>query len=75
MIGRRCLWGALLAVALWSMGCSDACGDLAQRTCSRVGDADPLCRHLKEIAAEPRAGDAKRCTAGIEFIDELRRGG
>ncbi len=75
MIGRRCLWGWLVAAVLLCTGCNEPCRNLAERTCKQVGGADPLCVRLKEIAAEPRAGDRVACEAGNEFIDELRRGG
>ena len=75
MIGRCCLWGALAVVMSWFLGCNEPCQDLAQRTCKKVGQGDPLCVRLEEIAAEPRVGDEAGCEAGNEFIDELRRGG
>ncbi len=74
MIPLRCVWATLAALTLWIGGCGSPCAALAQRTCGRVGESDPLCHKLREIVAEPRAGDDEGCQAGIEFVDELRRG-
>ena len=74
MIRGRCVWAVLAALALASGACSGPCADLAERTCERVGETDPQCKKLRQIVAEPRAGDEEACRAGIEFVDELRRG-
>jgi hypothetical protein len=63
---------ALLAAATLT-GCSDACTDLADQTCKRVGQRDPLCGKLRAIAAEPLAGDQEACKAGVAFVRELER--
>ena len=74
MILRRCIGACAAVLALWSGGCGSPCEDLAERTCDRVGEADAVCVKLRQITAAPRAGDDEACLAGIEFVDELRRG-
>ncbi|MFZ4578337.1 MAG: hypothetical protein ACOYOB_08065 [Myxococcota bacterium] len=70
-------WMATAAAALLTLatltGCSDACTDLADQTCKRVGQQDPLCAKLRAIAAEPKAGDQEACKAGVAFVRELER--
>lgn len=53
--------------------CSSPCGDLAERTCKRAGEADPLCQRLRKTAAQPTAQDNEACRAGHAFIDELEK--
>lgn len=61
--------GILVGIA----GCGNPCGQLADRTCRRLGEKDPLCEQLRGIAADPRVGDSHSCEAGNTFVDELQR--
>jgi hypothetical protein len=65
---------ATVAIALAGLGgCADPCANLADRTCARVGEADPLCRQLREVAADPRPGEKSACESGIAFTTELEK--
>lgn len=64
------LWAAVWAL-LW--GCNSPCTDLAERTCKRAGEADPLCQRLRKVAAQPSAQDNEACRAGHAFIDEMEK--
>jgi hypothetical protein len=46
---------------------------LAERTCKRAGEADPLCQRLRKVAAQPTAQDNDACRAGHAFIDEMEK--
>lgn len=63
----------LAAVAALLSACSSPCGDLAERACKRAGEADPLCQHLRKVAAHPTAQDEEACRAGQAFADELEK--
>ncbi|GEM_PF-1350284 len=73
VLAQPVLLGLIAAIAISTVGCSDPCGQLAARTCKRVGNEDPLCAKLQRIATDPRPGDRKACRAGNAFVDELQR--
>lgn len=63
-----------LAVALTlTAACGSPCADLADRTCKRAGDADPVCQRLRQVAAQPSAQDIEACRAGQAFMDEMEK--
>ncbi len=64
------LWAAVLALL---GACNAPCTDLAERTCKRAGEADPLCQRLRKVAAQPSAQDNEACRAGHAFIDEMEK--
>lgn len=64
------LWAA--AVGLLG-ACNSPCVDLADRTCKRAGEADPLCQRLRKVAAQPTAQDNEACSAGHAFIDQMEK--
>ena len=66
---------AVLAVALLAvlMGCTSPCADLAERTCQRAGETDPVCLRLRTVAQQPTDQDLQACRAGQAFIYEMER--
>lgn len=69
----RAVWLVLAIIALPLSGCADECLQLAEKTCARVGQNDPLCGKLRQVAASPRGDDKKACAAGLEFVEELEK--
>ncbi len=63
----------IAAVIAMLVGCTDECLQLAEKTCARVGQNDPLCGKLRRVAADPRGDDKKACAAGLEFVEELEK--
>lgn len=63
-----------MTVSAGTLGsCAQPCDALAERTCAKVGAADSLCRHLREVAAAPAAADREACVTGLAFADEWER--
>jgi len=71
----RLVLAALLAVVLLGVfGCGGPCGELSERVCASAGDQSQACTSLQQLESSPHAGDRDACTAGLAYLDELKRG-
>ncbi len=72
MFGKARLLLSILALML-TAGCSNPCGELAERTCQEQGETTEACTQARERADYAGGQAREQCKTALDLVEAMKK--